>query len=309
MTRFLRGGLLAIALVAGSLPRLAAQELIFGITAVDSQSISDGINLVSFNSTTPGTFLSSVALSGTIAGHGVRSIDFNRLDGNIYALSTSGTTPSEGQIYTVNRTTGALTTVGSTFTLAGSTLRSAEMDFIPGTNEVRVISRSGQNARVNALTGALVQAGTNVAYVAGDPQAGNAPDFAAIAHRNDGTLFAWDYQSDAHVRVGGVAGSPSADNGESTTVFAPAAFLTSSAGIGMDVSPFSNTLYVTHDDPSNVNIMRLYTRDMATGAETVIGAYTAGTFVVDVTVVPEPTTVLAGIAGLFGLGYRLRRKV
>jgi MYXO-CTERM domain-containing protein len=78
----------------------------------------------------------------------------------------------------------------------------------------------------------------------------------------------------------------------------------------MSISPVTGILYVTHDDPATGGFMSLYTRDLVTGAETLVGAYPADNpFVADISVapVPEPAWTLAG-AGLAGLVAVRRRK-
>jgi hypothetical protein len=65
----------------------------------------------------------------------------------------------------------------------------------------------------------------------------------------------------------------------------------------MAISVATGTLYVSHDDPAAGTMMSLYTRDLTTGAETLIGAYPSGTFIHEIAVfvpVPEPTLALGG---------------
>ncbi len=52
----------------------------------------------------------------------------------------------------------------------------------------------------------------------------------------------------------------------------------------MDISGATGILYVTHDDPNTGASMNLYTRNLTTGAETLLGAYPGGTFVADLSV-------------------------
>src|SRR5688500_4607605 len=90
----------ALALAAVS----ANAELIWGITVPGA----NGSNLVSFDSANPGGFTNGATLTGTLAGHTIRGIDFRPSDGRLYAVSSTGAT---AQLYTVNLVTGALTTV------------------------------------------------------------------------------------------------------------------------------------------------------------------------------------------------------
>jgi hypothetical protein len=95
-----------------------------------------------------------------------------------------------------------------------------------------------------------------------------------------------------------------------TTINTPSGFLTTNAGMGMAISGATGTLYVSHDDPATGTMMSLYTRDLTTGAETLIGAYPSGTFIHEIAVfvpVPEPTLVLS-MAGLIGVLLAAHRR-
>ena len=274
-----------------------------------SSSATAGINLVSFNSNSPGTVTVIGPFTGLASGQtAVRTIDFRPATGTLYAISTGGTLPLMGQLYTVNLTTAALTAVGSPFSLGTSNSTRIEMDFNPVTDRIRVISSvtgtSGlnNNFRVNPNDGTLEATDTNLAYDAGDPQAGfGGFNMLGAAYSNNTvgaattTLYSWDYQSDSLVTIGGLNGVPSANGGLMFTVNNPSpAFLTFNAELGMDISGATDTLFVTHDDPNTGTSMNLYTRDKTTGAETLLGAYPGGTFIGDLSVsipfvTPSPT--------------------
>jgi hypothetical protein len=285
---------------------LYSQELIYGMTAANSVGTSAGLALVRFNSTTPGTVTTISSFSGVASGQSLRSIDFQPSSGQLFAISTNN---AAGQLYTVNLATAALTPVGTGFTLTGNFNNVVSMGFNPVTNEIRVVTRNttNNNYRISPLTGALIAQDTDMAYIAGDPNAGAPPAIVAIAHTNhmpgasSTTLYAWDFKNDALVTVGGPAGKPSPNGGTLSTVNTPTGFLTSNSAVGMSISSATGILYVTHDDPVSGTTMSLYTRNLATGAETFVGAYPSGTFVADISVfvpVPEPASVLAGVAGM-----------
>jgi len=285
----------------------ATPELIYGKTTATVGGTA-GVNLVSFSSNDPGTITTIGAFTGLTPGQvAVRTIDFRPATGTLYAISTGGTLPLLGQLYTVDLTTAALTPVGTTFSLGTGNSTRVEMDFNPVTDRIRVISSvtgaSGlnNNFRVNPNDGTLEATDTNLAYDAGDPQAGfGAYNMLGVAHSNnvDGatssTLYSWDYQSDSLVTIGGLNGTPSPNTGLMFTVNNPGVFMTFNAELGMDISGLTDTLFVTHDDPNTGTSMNLYTRDKTTGAETLMGAYPGGTFVGDIAVFiplvpPSPT--------------------
>jgi hypothetical protein len=298
-------GILAVTGISSGAAR--CQELIYGMTTASSTSTAAGINLVSFNSTTPGTITTVGAFSGVVAGQNLHGIALQPSTNTMYAIS-SDTTGGAFQLYTVNRTTAALTAVGSGFNLGGNTSTALTMSFNPVTNEIRVATRDGtnNNFRVSPTTGALLGQDTSFAWAAGDTNAGSPISVIGLAHTNNGssaTLVGWEYNTDALVRIGGTGGTPSPNGGVLTTVgTSPAAALTFNAGLGMAISGATGTLYVSHDDPAAGTSMSLFTRDMTTGAETLVGAYPAGTFIHEIAVftpVPEPALTLAG-AGLIG---------
>jgi hypothetical protein len=157
-----------------------------------------------------------------------------------------------------------------------------------------------------------------LAYAATDVNVGKQPTMVAVTYTNHTavasttTAYGWDYRNDALVMIGGPNGTPSPNGGGMSTIGMPPPLtsLTNQAAVGMSISPVTGTLYVTHDDPATGGFMSLYTRDLVTGAETLAGAYPAGsTFVADISVapVPEPVWTLAG-AGLVGLVVVRRRK-
>lgn len=312
MLRFIPGKtiLVFLALFSGSLV-IKAQEPVFAITSSTISNMADAVNLVTFNTNTPGNWTTIGALSGVLPGHSVRTIDWRPSNGIVYAMSTNSSVLTETQLYTVNTATAALTPVGSTFTITGNQSRAIEMDFNPVTDELRVITRWGQNIRVNPTTGAIASIDTNLAYVAGD-LSGISPvdiDILGVAHGNDGTLFGWEFTNDALVRIGGNAGSPPASNGLVTSIDIPNGFLTGSGtNVSMDVGRSSNTLFTAHETTPNSGTMSFFTRDMASGSETLLGAFGTGNFVVDFTIVPEPGSMIAGTAAVVAVGGWIRRR-
>jgi hypothetical protein len=290
------------------------QELIYGMTAASSASTENGIGLVSFNSTTPGTINTIGAFSGVVSGQGLRGIALQPSTNTLYAISSSAAT---AQLYTVNLSTAALTPVGSGFTLTGNTSNALTLSFNPVTNEIRVATRdaTNNNYRVSPSTGALLGQDTSYAWAAGDPNAANTPNIIGLAHTNNApgaastTVYGWEWNTDALVRIGGPGGTPSPNGGLLTTINTPSGFLTTNAGMGMCISGATGKLYVSHDDPATGTMMSLYTRDLTTGAETLIGAYPSGTFIHEIAVfvpVPEPTAL--GVAGLAGVLLTARRR-
>jgi hypothetical protein len=76
----------------------------------------------------------------------------------------------------------------------------------------------------------------------------------------------------------------------------------------MDVSTTTNTLFISRDSDISGTSQSFFTRDMATGAETLIGAFGAGNTILDFTIVPEPGSVIAGAAAAIAVGGWIRRR-
>jgi hypothetical protein len=284
------------------------QELIYGMTAASSASTDAGLGLVSFNSTSPGTINTIGAFTGVVAGQSVRGIALAPASNTLYAISSSA---AAAQLYTVNLSTAALTPVGPGFALTGNASNALTLSLNPVTNEIRVATRdpTNNNYRVSPSTGALLGQDTSFAWAAGDPNAATAPNVIGLAHSNNAsgaastTVYGWEWNTDTLVRIGGPGGTPSPNGGLLTTISTPGGFLTTNAGMGMCISGATGTLYVSHDDPATGTMMSLYTRDLSTGTETLIGAYPTGTFIhefVVFTPVPESTLALS-VVGLIGV--------
>lgn len=282
---------------------------IYGMTQTDSNT-NVGVNLVRFDSATPGTVtLIGPFAVGLVNGHAIRTIDFRPSNGVLYAISTNITAPAQGQLYTVNTANAALTPVGAGFTLGTNANARVDMDFNPVVDAIRVVTGgsgvSGQNNfRVNPTTGALVLQDTNLAFAATDDNAGvTGFGVTAIAYSNNfpgapvTTLYGWEWEiSDALLSIGNFNGSPNTPNsGIMNTIAFPPAFLTRGNGIGMDIA--GGTCYVVHDDGAAVGTAALFTRNVTTGVQTLVGAFPATSLVYDLAVQLAPTAAEVEVSG------------
>jgi hypothetical protein len=88
-------------------------------------------------------------ITGLQASEGILGIDFRPLNGQLYALGSSS------RIYTINLGTGAATQVGTgtlPTPLAGTEFG---FDFNPTVDKIRVVSNTGQNLRLDPVTGGV----------------------------------------------------------------------------------------------------------------------------------------------------------
>ncbi len=91
----------------------------------------------------------SKAVTGLQSGENILGIDFRPLNGQLYALGSSS------RIYTLNLGTGAATAVGSSpfpTLLSGTDFG---FDFNPAVDKIRVVSNTGQNLRLDPVTGGI----------------------------------------------------------------------------------------------------------------------------------------------------------
>jgi hypothetical protein len=171
----LNGRRAAAALAATSLGLLApagaqAAETFYGVT--------DSNRLVTFQSDSPGAIRSSVPITGLAdSDEGITGIDVRPADRGLYG------TGSEGVLYRIDPATGVANPVGASagFGVRG---RSFGADFNPVADRLRLVSEAGMNARINPATGQGVT-DANLAYAAGDPNAGRAPAVVAAAYTNN----------------------------------------------------------------------------------------------------------------------------
>lgn len=299
-------GLLALAPVAHA-------ELIYGISDNGSGA---GVNLISFDSATPGTITTVGPLSGAVSNQLVRAIDFRPANGQLYAVSNLGTA---AQLYTVNTGTGALTAVGSGFTFATNPGIRVSIDFNPSVDRLRVVSSIGPNLRVNPNNGALVLADTNLSYDASTGFAGN-PQVLDVAYTNNviagtpTTLYAYDLNTDSILSIGSANGTPVSPNTGRLFNSLPTAgsgIGVNTGSLGFDISGATGIGYINAENfPATTD--SLYSVNFSNGTLSSLGAF--GSNILDISVfiapVPEPGSValLIGMVGAGGMMLRRRKR-
>jgi hypothetical protein len=236
-----------------------------GITLFET----NGTNLNLINAAVPGTIVKSTPISGLEAGETIVGLDLRPATGELYGLG------STSRLYTIDPVTTVATQVGSgTFAvpLNGS---SFGFDFNPTVDRIRVVSNTGQNIRLNPATGQMVDADPNVAgvqpdgnlaYAAGDPNAGQTPNITGIAYTNNvagaatTTLFGIDSSLDILVTQ-----NPP-NNGTLNTIGSLGVNATSV--IGFDVRPGGDTALATLVVGGTAG---LYDINLTTGQATFLG--------------------------------------
>jgi hypothetical protein len=247
-------------------------ELIYGVTTTNL--------LVSFNSGTPGTILSSVAITGLQAGETILGIDFRPATKQLYGLG------STSRLYTVSLSTGAATVIGSQFTpaLSGTAFG---FDFNPTVDRIRVTSSAGQNLRLNP-NNATVVIDTNLAYAAADVNAGATPRVVGSAYTNNfsGATTTTLYDIDSNLDI--LVNQNPPNNGTLNTV----GFLgfNTSDLVGFDISRVSGAAFASLTAPAGA-ASQFFTVNLTTGAVTLVGTIGGGVPLNDISIVP---TAVAG---------------
>lgn len=296
---FLLGGLLALVTAPGTVHA----ETLYGFGGNVSPI------LYSFDSASPGSFLTTTNMSGLVTGHSLRAIDFRPSNGTLYAVSSQGS--AVGQLYTVNLTSGALTTVGSTFALTGNTTVTISMDFDPVRDQIRVLTASGANLRVDPDTGGLINADTTVpGSIVGD-----IAYFTTPSSPGSTTLYAYSTALNAIGIIGSAGNAGSSDSGGFTPLGPSGFTLPLSIAVGFDISSASGVAYLSGaaTGVGNPN-PELFTANLANGTLTLVGSFSSS--VVDIAVPvgvaavngPEPGTFALLALGTLTAGIVIRRR-
>lgn len=265
----------------------AAAALLFTLPAqaVVLYGVDEVNNLISFDSASPGTTLTNVAISG-VGGSSILGIDFRVADGLFYALT------DDSRLFTVNPVTG----VSSLFASVAVTGTNFALDFNPTNTNLRIVSNNNTNYVYNFTTNTLVP-GSNVAYGAGGP-AGD-PDIIAAGYTfNDNdpttgtTLFVLDSRND-------VLATQNAATGVLTSVGALGVDI--GARSSFDITGAGNQAFVQSGSS-------LYTINLTSGALTLAGTTDRALFGLTAAPIPEPATWGLMLLGLAGLGAAARLK-
>jgi hypothetical protein len=261
---------------------VAHAEELFGITTDNT--------LVRFDSTTPGTVTSTLAVTGLQTGESVLGLDFRPFDGKLYALG------STSRIYTINPATGAATAVSTApFTPALSGTRFG-FDFNPtsqGTGTlIRVVSNTAQNLRVNSTDGTVFDTQPTPAFV----NAGltGTPSLTGAAYTNNtfpsaGTsLFVLDSNKDALFQQEQVT-----THGLTLVGYLGIDFVES---LGFDISGQTGVAFAALQKASSSK-PTLYALNLVTGSAIEIGDIGVSTSLVGITAAVAPLQIAYAVNG------------
>lgn len=245
--------------------------------------------LFTFDSASPGVTTNIGNVTGVVAGQTLVGMDFRPATKELVAMSYNEVT-NGGYLYKVNILTGALTQIGTGFTiplamgeLAGEDDESQSwaFDFNPVADLVRAINKNNENGdvrsfRLNPITGAFVLEDTKI---------DNSDAVFGIAYSNNvagatsTTLFAYNDDGDLGL-IGGLGGVPSPNLGQFFSI--GNADFSYGFDSGLDISGVTGVGYAASSDG-------LYTFETSTAAAT--GEFTKvgsllGRSVIDISVDP-----------------------
>jgi hypothetical protein len=221
-------------------------------TEAVAYAVDNSNNLQIFNPNSPMPVSKTIA--GLQSGENILGIDFRPLNGQLYALGSSS------RIYTINLGTGAATAVG---TSPFATLLSGTdfgFDFNPSVDKIRVVSNTGQNLRLDPVTGGITAVDTTI-----NP-AGAMISAAAYTNNFAGTtattLFVIDHNTDKLYQQ-----NPP-NNG--TLVETGSLGINLTNANGFDIGSMSQKAYLMASVGSSTKI---YTVNTTTGAATSLADY------------------------------------
>jgi hypothetical protein len=300
MRRTLRTALLSLvglSTLGAAAGTARAQYVAYGLRP--APGFGGGQQLVRYNTANPAavTLVGSTGRTETIF-----ALDFRPATGTLYGFNGS-------TLFTFDLNTGAAAPVA--VTSSATDLFSVGFDFNPTVDRIRVVDAAGRNLRVNPADGAAIVDGPYV-YAPGDPFAGAAPSFSAVAYTNSlpgattTTLFGLDRTRGTLVRIASPNGGVVNTVGSLGLGFIPGELDFDIVSVGGTNFGFFTAASIISGGPS-----ALYSVNLDTGASTLVSTVgTGGLRGLAITAVPEPSTwamVGLGLVLLAG-GARVRTR-
>jgi hypothetical protein len=247
---------------------------VYGVTTTN--------DLITFDSSTPGTIVSDVPLA-VPAGENVVGMDIRPSDGMLYAVTDAS------KLYLVDPASGTLTQVGATAFTTPLNGSAYGMDFNPVNDTLRIISNADQDNEIDPTTGndtATVVSG--VAYAPGDVNAGANPNIVGLAYSNNfpaapvTTLYGIDSRIGELVKIDP---EPGLNSPAQITTVGPIGF-TPTDFVGFDIlSSGSQTGYAAITPQARIS--DFYTINLSSGLATLVGQIGNGSqTVVDIAMAP-----------------------
>lgn len=283
--------------------RTAMAAAALGITAMGAQAVTL-VGLTSANQlaridTGNVAAATTTAITGLAAGDRFVGIDLRPMDNKIYGVTLSS------QLYTINETTGAATWVAALSAPVINASLGYGIDFNPvadfaGATSLRLVSSAGSNFAVNASTGVVGNAASNigagntaVSYSNSVPLPNAAPASTTLYYINSST----DMLSKA----------TSAFNAPTITTVGSLEVDALKAN-GFEILGNGQAYAALNLDDGSSLATSLYGINLSTGAATLLGTYNGTLSGLTVSAVPEPQSLALMLAGLAAMGSLARRR-
>ncbi|HEX8330355.1 MAG TPA: DUF4394 domain-containing protein [Hymenobacter sp.] len=217
-------------------------------------AVTEANALISFDTQAPSVVRSLSFITGVAANQTLVGTDFRPNTGQLFGLGYNPTAGANDRLYTIDLATGVATPVGTADIDLdlGDASNTIGFDFNPTVDRIRVVSSNGNNYRLNPVNGAVVIKDGNLAYAAGDANAGQTPTVGSAAYLNSyvGATGTGLYVLD-HVR-----GTISWQNPPNDGVLTTSRALTgvNGAGVGGAISGL-NDLDSYFDGTANINYL------------------------------------------------------
>ncbi|MCC3152693.1 DUF4394 domain-containing protein [Hymenobacter sp. BT770] len=142
-----------------------------------------GNNLLTFDTAQPSLIRTSVGITGVDATQTLVGMDIRPTTNTLYGLGYNATAQTY-QLYTINSQTGAAAAVNTTPIALALGTGKVGFDFNPTVDRIRVVGANRANFRLNPTDGTVAATDTQLAYAAGDRNAGATPTIGAAAYTN-----------------------------------------------------------------------------------------------------------------------------
>ena len=303
----------------------AQAQTVYGLLSAPAPATTQ--SLVTFSATAPGTLTATLPITGLATGQTLVGLDSRPNTGQLFALGynptvTGTATGPVSQLYILNPTTGALTTVGTELTTVnlGSTTNRIGFDFNPTVDRIRVTGNNNNNYRLNPSNGALAATDSPLNYnpgnatanpvVPADANAGQTPVIGSVAYANSfiGATFTVLYDIDEAKSLYATQSPPNEGilNSRTALSVSTATALATDLDIYFNPTNRTNNAYLTiATGTAAAPATQLYTLNFLTGANlTAVGAIgPVGTLVTDIAFAIDRPATLPTITG--NLAYAL----